>query len=127
MGALALLLLACASEHDHPGPGTLRTEAGLYDVTWAPTPYPMPLNELFVVDCTVADPKTGAPLPSATVAVDARMPDHGHGMTTKPITTLADGRSRTEGMKLHMPGHWTFDFKVTGPAGEDRVSIVVDR
>ncbi len=56
----------------------------------------------------------GAPLAAdATVIVDATMPAHHHGMMTKPETAqLVPGQFRTQGMRLHMQGHWVFSVQV---------------
>jgi hypothetical protein len=46
---------------------------------------------------------------------DARMPAHNHGMVTKPIVKkVSDSEFSVEGVKLHMPGKWVFDFVVSG-------------
>ena len=68
-------------------------------------PAPQP-GDLFEVLTTVRDVRTGEQR-AVAVAVDATMPHHGHGMATKPVhEPLEDGRVRTRGMKLHMPGRW---------------------
>lgn len=124
--ALLSLLLACGE-----APGA-RTEGGLYLIEWTTSPAPLPLNELFELRATVRDAKTGQPVEDATVDVDALMPQHGHGMTTKPEAVCAldpcrhpGGAYVTRGMKLHMPGEWTLHFNVHGPAGEDHLDQVV--
>ena len=40
--------------------------------------------------------------------IDARMPEHNHGMNVKPkiIELKAEQAYRVDGMKLHMPGDW---------------------
>ncbi len=82
------------------------------------------VGELFAVDAMVslAD---GMALPAdATVAMDATMPEHRHGMMTDPVTTpLLAGKWRTEGMRLHMQGNWMFHVKVTTPQGADEVEL----
>jgi hypothetical protein len=61
--------------------------------------------------------------------VDARMPQHGHGMETKPKLREGepvDGIYLTDGFKFHMPGEWTVTVAVTGPLGEDTTTFLYD-
>lgn len=46
---------------------------------------------------------------------DARMPEHNHGMVTKPvIKKVSSSEFAVDGVKLHMPGKWVLEFKVSG-------------
>ena len=65
----------------------------------------------------------GAPVDSATVAVDGGMPQHGHGLPTKPRVTrpLGNGDHLVEGMKFNMGGWWVVKFRVQAAAGPDSV------
>jgi hypothetical protein len=120
------LLLACASgpaltpAQKHEG----TTANGLYHLAWETKPAPIPMGQLFEIDTTLTDAKTGKPIEDAVVRVDARMPQHGHGMATKPEDVGGphpSGVYVTRGMKFHMPGDWTITFTVDGPAGSDRL------
>lgn len=92
------------------------------------------MGELFEVEAVLTDAKTGAPIEDATVRIDARMPQHGHGMATRPEDDPGTcdaagcrhpgGRYVTRGMKFHMPGDWALTFDVDGPAGPDRLEAV---
>ncbi len=66
--------------------GKVTTARGTYTVEWMPSPAPVPLNALFEVRSIVRDARTGAPVELGALVVDARMPSHGHGMVTKPVT-----------------------------------------
>ena len=50
--------------------------------------------------------------------IDARMPEHNHGMNVKPkiIELKAEQAYRVDGMKLHMPGDWVLylEFEIAG-------------
>ena len=63
----------------------------------------------------------GAPVDSAKIAVDGGMPQHGHGLPTKPRVTrvLGNGDHLVEGMKFNMGGWWVVKFRVNGEAGTD--------
>jgi len=115
----------------------IATRKGLYRLKWTPRPAPLPLNTLFEVEVEVADAQ-GAPVEDAVVRVDARMPEHGHGMATKPepeagicapgpdgtqLCRHPGGRYLTRGMKFHMPGSWVLSFDVSGPAGSDQAEV----
>lgn len=116
------------------GAEPLPTARKLYRIAWRTEPSPPPLSALFEIEATVTD-AAGAPVTDAKVRIDARMPQHGHGMATKPeddpgvcdasgaACTHAEGRYRTRGMKFHMPGEWTLSFDVEGPAGTDRLEV----
>ena len=64
---------------------------------------------------------TGAPVDSARVAVDGGMPQHGHGLPTRPqvTRTLGNGDHLVEGMKFNMGGWWVVRFRVEAAAGRD--------
>lgn len=66
---------------------------------------------------------TGSPVDSATVTVDGGMPQHGHGLPTKPLVTrhLGNGDHLVEGMKFNMGGWWVVKFRVNTTAGLDSV------
>jgi hypothetical protein len=65
----------------------------------------------------------GAPVDSVTVTVDGGMPQHGHGLPTKPQVTrvLGNGDHLVEGMKFNMGGWWVVKFGVDAAAGRDSV------
>jgi hypothetical protein len=65
----------------------------------------------------------GGPVDSATIAVDGGMPQHGHGLPTKPRVTraLGNGDHLVEGMKFNMGGWWVVKFRVDAAAGRDSV------
>ena len=49
------------------------------------------------------------------------MPQHGHGLPTKPQVTreLGNGDHLVEGMKFNMGGWWVVKFRVNAMAGSD--------
>ncbi|MDP2304506.1 MAG: FixH family protein [Pseudomonadota bacterium] len=147
--SVLLALLACAgpeapatppapsaSTHAEVAPlatAPLPTSKGLYRISWLTEPAPPPLSALFEIEATLTD-AAGAPVTDAKVRIDARMPQHGHGMATKPeddpgvcdasgACSHPDGRYRTRGMKFHMPGEWTLRFDVEGPGGTDHLEV----
>jgi hypothetical protein len=71
---------------------------------------------------TTAD---GAPVDSARITVDGGMPQHGHGLPTKPLVTthLGGGRHVVEGMKFNMGGWWVVKLAIDGAQGSDVVTF----
>ena len=63
----------------------------------------------------------GAPVDDATIAVDGGMPQHGHGLPTKPRVTkrLGNGEHVVDGMKFNMGGWWVVKFRVNATPGSD--------
>lgn len=109
--------------------GDLSTVQGKYHLSWKVIPDPVVVGELFEVETRVVD-ADGKEVEGGSVTVDARMPQHGHGMATAPeadpgvceaeICKHPGGVYRTRGMKFHMMGEWTVTFVIEGPAGTDK-------
>ena len=95
-----------------------------YVVTLQPPAKPAAINQLHVWQVKLASP-TGAPVPNARIKVDGGMPQHGHGLPTRPQVTreLPDGGYLIEGMKFSMTGWWEIKLAIDGPAGADRVTF----
>lgn len=102
---------------------------GKYVVTLQPPARPAAINQLHSWQVKLASP-AGAPVAQARIRVDGGMPQHGHGLPTKPQVTreLPDGGYLIEGMKFSMTGWWEIKLAIDGPAGADRVTFntVVD-
>ena len=71
------------------------------------------------------DAASGAPVSAARVAVDGGMPQHGHGLPTRPRVTrnLGDGRYEIEGVRFNMGGWWEFKLAIAGSRGADTVTF----
>ena len=123
---LAIALGACQSaaespraEQRPPVPAQARrvpSNGGRYVVAFVPDPDPWPVNQPVTLTVWVLDHDgKGAPIPpgKVTLAVDAAMPEHQHGMTTEPVVHANAGCFSVSGMLLHMPGHWQLYFDVT--------------
>lgn len=65
----------------------------------------------------------GSALPAdATLTVDATMPEHRHGMMTKPETTLlVPGQWKSDGFNLHMQGKWQFSAHIVAGGVTDEL------
>jgi hypothetical protein len=115
LAAAALLLGALAA-----GPAAACGEAiagaqrltGARDViAFAPRPAPWAIGRHVAVEIQVC-PRDGAAFPDE-VRIDARMPEHGHGMNYRPsLKALGGGRWRAEGLMMHMAGRWELSFEL---------------
>jgi hypothetical protein len=65
----------------------------------------------------------GTPVTEASIAVDGDMPEHRHGLPTRPRVTrhLGNGDYLVEGIKFQMGGWWVMDFDITAGGRTERV------
>ena len=96
--------------------------ANKYVVTLQPPATPAAINQLHSWQVRVASP-AGTPVAHARIAVDGGMPQHGHGLPTRPQVTqeLPDGNYLIEGMKFSMTGWWELKLAIDSPEGADKV------
>ena len=130
LGALAVLasslltgcMLFAKPPQDLDYSRTRTSEAALYRATIRPQGDSIPQGKLqrWTLHLEAA---TGSPIDSATIAVDGGMPQHGHGLPTKPRVTraLGNGDHLVEGMKFNMGGWWVVKFRVAAAPGQDSV------
>jgi hypothetical protein len=100
------------------------TEHGRYIASLAPGQSPIPVGTIhsWMVNVTAPD---GRPVKPVTIAIDGGMPQHGHGLPTRPMVTsdLGSGSHLIEGMKFNMSGWWTLTVSIDGPQGTDKVTF----
>lgn len=101
-----------------------RSAQGAYLVSLQP-PSPAPaINQIHAwqVKLTAAD---GTPVRQAHLRIDGGMPQHGHGLPTRPQVTreIADGTYLLEGMKFSMTGWWEIKLAIEGSAGQDSATF----
>jgi hypothetical protein len=112
--------LPAASEF---GLGPRTSGAGLYTATLIPTEALRP-RKLQTVQVAIAA-TNGEPIQDAQIAVDGGMPQHGHGLPTRPRVTrhLGDGVYEIEGVRFNMGGWWEFKLSIATAAGTDLVTF----
>ena len=119
-GMLSSCMLFAKPPADLDYSRTRASEAGVYRATIRPQGDTIPKGKLhrWTLHLETMD---GVPVDSATVAVDGGMPQHGHGLPTKPRVTrrLGNGDHAVEGMKFNMGGWWVVKFRVASAAGND--------
>lgn len=107
--------------------GAQLIKAGNYVVAYRTQPAKIVVGRHFSIDIAVCA-KGNAPLPSG-IAVDAYMPEHGHGMNYKAaVRATGRARFRADGLMFHMPGRWELMFDVQGAGSAERLtrSIVIE-
>lgn len=108
------------------GLGPRVTSTGMYRVTLQP-PSPLAKRKLQKVNVQVVD-AAGAPVEGARIAVDGGMPEHGHGLPTRPKQTgrIGEGRYEIDGVRFNMGGWWEFKLKIAASPGTDSVTFNLD-
>ena len=75
---------------------------------------PIRINEMHSWHIKVLDSKS-EPVSNASISVEGGMPDHDHGLPTRPRITseIAPGTYLLQGVRFHMPGKWKCKFVIT--------------
>ena len=145
--ALALLSVACGSTNSGDDIGLVNVEPvadssaeprwtrgrsamGTWRVRWRSELGSIPVNEPFRMLVEVDPTAGGDPTPAdVSLALDAGMPSHGHGMIRLPrVVRTSPGRFTAEGVLLHMPGPWElfFDIELQGLSERAQFAVEVD-
>ena len=107
------------------GLGPRTSALGAYVAT-IETDAPLRTGALQRVRLSVRDAK-GAPIRGAKVPVDGGMPQHGHGLPTRPrVTAEAPGGVYVvDGLRFNMGGWWELKFAIEQAGPADRVTFNV--
>ena len=123
---LALTLMtACAAPPEGLDLALTRPSAeGMYVVALEPPTTPAAINQIHSWQIKLTTP-AGKPVTHARIAVDGGMPQHGHGLPTRPQVTreLAEGTYLLEGMKFSMSGWWEVKLVIQSPTGADKITF----
>lgn len=103
------------------GYGPRQSATGQYRLTLQET-RPFPKGKLLSTVVQVAG-RDGNGVEGLDLKVDGGMPQHGHGLPTRPRVTrdLGDGRYQVEGLKFNMGGWWELKFVIAGMANDSVV------
>ncbi len=121
----AAFLVGCAAQPDDLDLSLTRSSvAGKFVVALQPPATPAAINQIHAWQIRLTTP-TGLPVKQAQIAVDGGMPQHGHGLPTRPRVTreLADGTYLLEGMKFSMTGWWEVKLTIQSDTGADKVTF----
>lgn len=108
------------------GLGPRASAGGRYVATLEPA-RPLRPRQMQTVRVTVHD-ADGRAIDDAEIAIDGGMPQHGHGLPTRPRVTRAfgDGIYEIEGVRFNMGGWWEFKLAIAGAHGADTVTFNLD-
>lgn len=122
---LLSILTACAAPPESLDLAMTHTTAEKnFIVTLQAPATPAAINQIHSWQLRLTSP-TGVALSNVRIAVDGGMPQHGHGLPTRPQVTppLADGSYRIDGMKFSMTGWWEIKLTIQSDAGIDKVTF----
>lgn len=132
LGGLALLAVAClgliawrmnSTPADLDTSTSLSSDQGLFRISYTPEGETR-INQIqsWILHVETAG---GQPVENAEITVDGDMPQHGHGLPTRPEVTeyLGQGDYRVEGLKFHMPGWWIVEFNIAAGGMSDHVTF----
>ena len=105
------------------GLGPRASAAGRYVATLEPAK-PLHPRQMQTVRVSVRDAE-GRAIEEAEISIDGGMPQHGHGLPTRPRVTrnLGDGIYEIEGVRFNMGGWWEFKLAIAGSRGADTVTF----
>ena len=105
------------------GLGPRASATGRYVATLEPAK-PLRPRQMQTVRVTVRDAE-GHAIDEAQISIDGGMPQHGHGLPTRPRVTrhLGDGIYEIEGVRFNMGGWWEFKLAIAGSRGSDTVTF----
>jgi hypothetical protein len=85
---------------------------------------PLRTRKLQTVQVVITD-RDGHPVDGVTIGIDGGMPEHGHGLPTRPRISKAfgGGTYEIEGLRFNMSGWWELKLSIAGAAGTDVVTF----
>jgi hypothetical protein len=130
-GCSHLMMMAHGRNVSRPAPtefslGPRSSAAGQFVATLQPD-QPLQVRRLQTVRVAVSD-ADGRPVDEAEIVVGGGMPQHGHGLPTRPRVTreLGDGLYEIAGVRFNMGGWWEFTLTITTASGSDTVTFNLD-
>ena len=105
---------------------TRLSNEGEYRASYEPRRGSIVINQIHAWTLHVTTPD-GTPVTDAAITVDGDMPQHGHGLPTRPQVTknLGNGDYLIEGMKFQMGGWWVVDFTIDAGGKRDTVRFTM--
>jgi hypothetical protein len=100
------------------------TDNSLFRVSFVSELDPVAINQMhtWTLHVETAD---GQPVENAAITVGGGMPQHGHGLPTRPQVTeyLGDGNYRVEGLRFQMGGWWEVKFDIDADGQQDAITF----
>ncbi len=101
-----------------------RSDAGLFVAEIAPQSPDFDRNTIHAWRLTLKD-AAGNPVSGAEIKADGGMPQHNHGLPTRPEVTpgAEPGQYLIRGLRFHMPGWWELRLDVAAGAQHDSLTF----
>ena len=103
------------------------SQRGLYRVSFESSIDPIEINRIheWVLHIETVD---GVDVEGASVSLEGGMPEHDHGLPTRPRVTadLGAGRYRVQGLRFHMAGAWSIEIDINDGQRQDSVTILLE-
>ena len=107
---------------------TISTRSGSLSASYRTDFIEPPLNGVHSWHLELLD-RDNRPVQGAEIAVSADMPEHLHGMTTRPVVSETDdpGLYLIRGVNFHMPGYWEVTLDISGAGSRNllRFNLIV--
>ncbi len=124
--ALLLFFLATSASAQVTGTtiGPWTSRGGELQISYASNLEPLTINQIHSWVLFV-ETSEGIPVADAELTVEGGMPEHDHGLPTRPRVTryLGDGKYLLEGVRFHMPGAWEIQVAIEALGKQDVVVI----
>jgi hypothetical protein len=119
-----LLLILCLSASANEQ--SWISKRGLFVVTYQSELEPLQINELHAWVLHIENPQ-GEAITNARIEVDGGMPEHNHGLATRPRVTAetGGGNYRLDGLRFHMHGNWELLLTIVANGKTDTVKVQV--
>lgn len=104
--------------------GSCVSARGVYPVRYHSELQPIRINTLHAWGLQVQT-AAGKPVSGAVIEIRGGMPQHDHGLPTRPQVNAGpgDGTYRIEGLRFHMPGEWEISLSISA-AGETDTCVI---
>ena len=108
------------------GYGPRTSASGNYTATIEETAK-FPKRQMLTTTIVVKD-KNGQPIDNLAIEFDGGMPEHGHGLPTKPSVSKENGAGqyRVNGLKFSMGGWWELKLRIANGVAKDSVVFNVE-
>ena len=103
------------------------TDSGLFQVLFEPQINPIIINKIhyWLLHLRTVN---GEAVLNAEIVVAGGMPEHDHGLPTKPRTRPAtiEGDYLIEGLRFHMRGRWELELIISAAGATDTLTVYLD-
>jgi hypothetical protein len=93
-------------------------------LVFSPTLQPLEINRIHAWQLRLTD-REGEPVSGARISITGGMPEHDHGMPTRPVASeeTTSGNYLLQGMRFHMPGLWRLDIIIETDSFRDSAAL----